>query len=135
MVIQITTMKKLIAIFFLIACIPLFSIAQNRSDAYKPGSANPQLKATCDAPTTVFVDEINATSATIHWNTTGAAYYIVQYFNPKNPQDKGTLMTNLGSVVVDNLQPCTTYRFIITAKCPGGNSRAVQQAFITLGCR
>lgn len=127
-------MKKLISIICLVAVAQFSIFAQERSEANKPGAGGAQFKVTCEVPSTIFVDEITATSATIHWNTTGAAYYKVQYYNVKDPQDSGLLMTNLGSVMLDNLQPCATYRFVISAKCPGGVSRSVIQAFSTT-CR
>jgi len=125
-------MKKLIALT--ISLLMLVSMqAQQRNDIQVGGNQT-QMKDGCGAPVGVFVDEITLISATIHWNTNGAAYYKVQFYNVNNPREKGTLMTNLGSVMLDNLTPCATYRFIITAKCADGLSKTQAMSFSTKGC-
>lgn len=96
---------------------------------------NAMMKSGCGDVTGIFVDEINAYSATIHWNTNGAAQYMVQYVNMNNRKDKGTLVTPLGSVALDNLTPCATYQFVVIAKCNDGNYKSHPQIFITPGCK
>lgn len=96
---------------------------------------NEMMKGGCGAVTGIFVDEINASSATIHWTTNGANQYIVQYVNINNRKDKGSLVTRLGSVALDNLVPCGTYQFVIIAKCNDGNYKSRTQMFVTLGCK
>lgn len=131
-VIKYKAMKKLITL--LISLLVLTGMdAQQRNDISSGGSQI-LLKDGCGAPVGVFVDEITAISATIHWNTNGAAYYKVQFYNVNDPREKGTLMTNLGSVMLDNLSPCGTYKFIITAKCADGFSKTQVMTFRTQGC-
>ena len=131
-VIKYNAMKKIIT--RIISLVVLTSMqAQQRNDI-QVGGNNTQFKNGCGAPVGVFVDEITAISATIHWNTNGAAYYKVQFYNVNDPREKGTLMTNLGSVMLDNLSPCGTYKFIITAKCADGFSKTQVMTFRTQGC-
>ncbi len=91
-------------------------------------------KEGCGKPSSIFIDEITSTSATIHWNTNGAMHYKVVYINNKDKTDRGALITPLGSVAIDNLTPCNNYQVIIIAKCPDGIYRSYPQVFSTLGC-
>lgn len=127
-------MKKLITIIILLT-LAITVNAQSRGIQAKKGQQTYKAPSECGAPQGIFVDEITANSVTIHWMTNGAAFYQIQYVNLRNPQEKGTLITNLGSVAIDNLQPCATYKFVIIAKCPDGLSRSRNQAFTTQGCK
>lgn len=127
-------MKKLLSIIILLALLSGVQ-AQGRVDTHKKGNETVRQQIDCGIVQGIFVDEITATSATIHWYTNGAAYYKVQYYNVNDPRENGTLMTNLGSVAVDGLKPCTTYRFVITSKCPENINRSGVQMFGTLGCK
>lgn len=132
---NITTMKKILSLSILLLTLLLTVQAQERGDTFTPGKNTIVYKVGCGAPNGIYVDEITATSATIHWYTNGAAYYKVQYYNVNDPRENGTLMTNLGSVAVDELKPCSTYKFVITAKCPTGVSKSMVQMFSTQGCK
>lgn len=127
-------MKKILSIIILLTLLTGLQ-AQGRVDTHKKGNVSTKTQIDCGSVQGVFVDEITATSATLHWNTNGAAYYKVQYYNVQDPREKGTLMTNLGSVAVDGLQPCATYKFVIHSKCPEGINRSQVQMFSTLGCK
>lgn len=127
-------MKKLLSIIILLS-ITLAVNAQNRGIQAKRGNQTYKTPTACGTVQGIFVDEITANSVTIHWMTNGAAFYQVNYYNARNPQEKGTLMTNLGSVAIDNLQPCATYKFVIIAKCPDGLAKSRNQVFFTQGCK
>ncbi len=92
------------------------------------------LKDGCGPVTGVFVDEITARTATVHWSTNGAMYYELKYINLKGPKDRATLVTNLGSVAIGNLMPCSTYRFVIISHCKDGLDHSDPQVFNTGGC-
>lgn len=127
-------MKKLLSIIFLLA-IAISVNAQGRVISGKNGQEGYKTPAPCGAVQGIFVDEITANTVTLHWATNGAAFYQIKYYNVRNPQETGTLTTNLGSVAIDNLLPCATYKFVIIAKCPDGMNRSRVQAFTTLGCK
>jgi hypothetical protein len=127
-------MKKLLTIIFLLTIATALQ-AQNRGLQGKRGQQTYKTTSECGVPQGIFVDEITANSVTIHWMTNGAAFYQIHYYNTRNPQEKGTLMTNLGSVAIDNLQPCATYKFVIIAKCPDGLAKSRNQVFFTQGCK
>jgi len=127
-------MKKILSIIILLTLLSGVQ-AQGRADTHKKGKDVVSHQIDCGIVQGIFVDEITATSATIHWYTNGAAYYKVQYYNVRDPRENGTLMTNLGSVAVDGLKPCTTYKFVIYSKCPENINRSAVQMFSTLGCK
>jgi hypothetical protein len=129
-------MKKL-TIIFAILLVTQISQAQMRVNTKLRNMPhqNELMKGSCGAATGIFVDEINSNSATIHWTTNGAKQFVVQYVNINDPKDKGMLITPFGSVALDNLTPCATYKFVILAKCVDGNYKSKPQMFVTLGCK
>jgi hypothetical protein len=131
-------MKKLTIIISAILLITQITLQaqigqENRGRNVARGEQN-MWKEGCGTPLGIFVDEITANSATIHWQSNGAKGYKVEIMELKNPSRKLTLITPLSSVAVGNLDPCKGYLFFIYAKCPYEVNRSEPQVFKTLGC-
>ncbi|MFI5173102.1 MAG: T9SS type A sorting domain-containing protein [Chitinophagales bacterium] len=77
---------------------------------------------TCNAPGSIYTDNINSTSAAVHWNSvTGATKYQINY----RPAGGGTWQKKNSSMTFKNLTgliPNTTYEYKIKTICAGAVS-------------
>lgn len=71
----------------------------------------------CTAPTGLLSSAVTDTSATLTWNSTGAAFYEISYSTGTNP-DQGTIVSLSGtSLTLSDLTPATTYNVYVRAAC------------------
>lgn len=77
----------------------------------------------CNTPGSLFADNITLSSATLTWsNVQGAESYSVEMRQVPNGSwiDVQGSPTGLNSIVVDSLNPFTTYEWRVRANCAGG---------------
>lgn len=92
---------------------------------------------TCVAPVTLYETGVSSTSATLHWNNVGATSYTVTYRKTSGGTPININVSD-NELSVSGLASCTSYKWKVKAKCPGGTKPvSVWKTFSTTGtgCR
>ncbi|HVX51267.1 MAG TPA: discoidin domain-containing protein, partial [Chitinophagaceae bacterium] len=90
---------------------------------------------TCPKPDSLYSTDVYGNSAVVHWKTTGAAHYLVQY-KTVTAANWQQVVTDASQLAINNLACNTPYQYQVKAICSDADSSdfSTTEAFTTLAC-
>ncbi len=91
--------------------------------------------ANCGEPNALLASSITENSAVLSWSDEGVNNYQIRYRNTSSGGPVTTTLSSGNNVTISDLDPCSTYEFLIKIKCPRtGVFTSATSTFTTSGC-
>ena len=97
------------------------------------------LVPSCPKPTNVLLTDLGSDNFSLTWNGTSAGYKVVVSTSPVDPDTATTassliLNTNENGIIVQGLEPATTYYYYVQSLCTGEQSLWTYEGSVTTPC-